>query len=202
MTHETSLAVWDVSSPVVVGRSFTVKVGAKCAAGCALTGQPVVVRDAAGTVVGEGILGDTPWPGTGALYGTELTLTAPAGEGFYSWSASFAGNGATVPHRDASAAFSFRNAAPPEHRVTVTVVSGETKAPLRNVQVHLGVHRATTDGRGRATIEVRTGRYDLDLWKVGYEAHARAMLVTGSVRIQVEVSPASEADPDDDQVWM
>ena len=51
--HPTSIAVWGVPSPVVVDGRFAVQVGVKCAAGCALAGQPVVVRDEAGADIGR-----------------------------------------------------------------------------------------------------------------------------------------------------
>src|SRR5512134_1698403 len=63
--HATSMAVWDVPSPVVMNRSFKVKVGVKCSSACSLAGQLIEVRDDGGTQVGEGRLGETPWPGTG-----------------------------------------------------------------------------------------------------------------------------------------
>ncbi len=78
---ETSLAVWAIPSPVVTGQPFTIKVGAKSAAGCKLTGGRIAVRDEAGAVLASDVLGDTPWPGTSALYWSELTLVAPAEAG-------------------------------------------------------------------------------------------------------------------------
>ena len=101
--HPTSIAVWDVPSPAVVNSSFTVNVGMKCSLACRLTGQLIVVRDEAGVHAGEGRLGETPWPGTSALYGTEVQLAAPAGEGMYTWAVTFAGTASTMPHEDASA---------------------------------------------------------------------------------------------------
>src|SRR5690606_23679650 len=43
--HSTSLAVWDVSSPVLPGQALAVKAGAKCSAGCDLSGKEVELRD-------------------------------------------------------------------------------------------------------------------------------------------------------------
>ena len=200
--HPTSIAVWEVPSPVVVNSSFKVRVGMKCSVACQLTGQLIVVRDEAGIKVGEGRLGDTPWPGTSALYGAEVNLAAPAGEGMYSWSVTVAGAESEMPHGDASATFSLRTARPPEHRVMVTVFERDTQAPLENVQVRLGVYRASTDERGQASLEVPEGRYDLNLWKVGYETHSKTVEVTESVTIQVEAVFAPDKDPDDEQVWM
>ena len=194
--------MWDVPSPVVVNGSFTVMVGMTCSVGCQLTGRLIVVRNEAGATVCEGRLGDTPWPGTSALYGAEVTLAAPAGEGMYTWSVTFAGTESALPHPDASATFSFRTARPPEHRVTVTVIERDTEAPLEKVQVRLGVYRAATDERGQARLEVPTGRYELNVWKLGYETHPKTVEVTEGVTIHVKAVFTPDQDQDDEQVWM
>ena len=126
--HPTSIAVWAVPSPVVVGSRFTVTIGVKCASGCRLTGLPVVVRDADGAAVGQGRFGEAPAPGTRALYAAEVALEASEVEGVHSRTASFAGRAPTgaeeagdAAHAAASSTFSFRASSPPDHRVTVTV---------------------------------------------------------------------------------
>ena len=84
----------------------------------------------------------------------------------------------------------------------MTVLDRDTEAPLENVQVRLGVYRASTDERGRASLEVPKGRYDPNLWKVGYEMHSKTVDVTQGVTIQVKAVFAPDKDPDDEQVWM
>ena len=69
-------------------------------------------------------------------------------------------------------------------------------------QVRLGVYRASTDERGQASLEVPTGRYDLNLRKVGCETYSKTVEVTESVAIQVSAVFAPDKDPDDEQVWM
>ena len=76
VTHGTSLAVWDISSPVVVGRRPTLKVGVSCAAGCNLSGTSVGLYNDAGDRIAAGRLGSAPWPATAALYWAELDLAA------------------------------------------------------------------------------------------------------------------------------
>ena len=262
--HPTSLAVWAVPSPVVVNSRFTVTVGVKCASACPLAGQRIVVRDEAGVPVGEGRLGETPAPGTRALYAADLTLTAPPREGVHSWSARFeatvesdssaraesdapvpvesaspapaeagtrvtvgpmtpetgSGTVATVapgspaaarsephaeaatPHAEARATFGFRTAGPPQHRVLVTVLDRDTEAPLRDVEVRLGVYRASTGEGGRASVDVPGGRYDLYTRKAGYAPHTGSVAVDADVTLRVTAAPVSDTDLDDDQVWM
>jgi len=66
--HQTSLAVWSVPSPVRMAGCFAVTVGAKSSGACALGGARIEIRDETGAPAGRGILGDTPWPRTDALY--------------------------------------------------------------------------------------------------------------------------------------
>src|SRR2546425_12240437 len=113
--HSTSMAVWDVPSPVVMNRPFNVKVGVKCSAACPLMGHLIEVCDEAGVHIGESTLGETPWPGTSALYVAEVELAAPATEGMSSWSARYVAKDPGLPHAEESASFSFRTARPAEY---------------------------------------------------------------------------------------
>ena len=228
--HGTSIAVWGVPSPVVVGRRFAATIGVKCPAACSLAGRPVVVRDAAGAEVGRERLGSQPAPGTRALYAASVALAAPAEAGVHAWTAAFpaAASGAPpaaesrsagpsppetaaspeappppdAPHAEARATFSFRAAAPPEHSVTVSVCDRATEAPLAAVEVHLGPYRAATDAEGRTRVDVPAGDYDLYVRKAGYAPHTGRVAVTGDVALQVAATPAPDVDPDDEQLWM
>ncbi|MCY4123338.1 MAG: hypothetical protein OXG72_20715, partial [Acidobacteria bacterium] len=149
--------MWGVPSPVVVNRRFAATVGVKCSAGCPLGGRRVVIRNATGADVGHARVGETPESGTSALYAAKVTLEAPADEGVYAWTAAFDGaepdsspHGA-VPvqesspgHASATATFGFRTTAPPEHRVTVTVVDRDTETRVAGAEVRVGVYRGTT----------------------------------------------------------
>ena len=103
----------------------------------------------------------------------------------------------------AAATFGFRTVAPPEHRVTVTVVDQDTRTPLAGAEVRVGIYRGTTDSSGHAHVEVRTGSYDLYVRKAGYKPHADTVpVVSGNVVLQVATARVSDADLDDEQVWM
>ena len=117
--HQTSLAVWAVPSPVRIGERFRIKVGAKSSGACELTGAKVEILNGAGAKVGHGMLGDSPWPGTDALYWAEIDLQAPLEDGTTSWSVTFAALEPKLPHVGASTKFSFAVVKPPEHRLTV-----------------------------------------------------------------------------------
>jgi len=200
--HPTSMAVWDVPSPVIMNRSFKAKVGVKCSAACQLAGRLVQVFDEEGIQIGGSTLGETPWPGTSALYVAEVELTAPGTEGLALWSAMFAAAEPGLPHDEASATFSFRTARPPEHRVTVQVVEKETADPLEDVEVRLGVYRASTDAAGLVSLELPGGVYELNAWKISYETLPRTVEVGEDLMIRVEALVAPEKDPDGERVWM
>lgn len=220
-SHATSIAVWGVPSPVAADGRFTVRVGVKCAAGCPLTGQPVAVRNEAGAGVGRGRLGAVPEPGTRALYRTDLTLTAPAREGVHAWTVVFAAAG-TAPapahgappadeataresapaHEAATATFGFRTVRPPEHRVTVTVCDRDTGTPLAGTEVRVGVHRGTTDADGKALVGTPAGRHEVYVRKAGYLPLTGGVTVRGDAALRFAAARVSDADPDEEQVWM
>jgi len=194
--HGTSLAVWDIPSPVVMGQRFAVKVGAKSAANAALKGLDIAVYDSTDMVVARGRLRDAPWPGTTALYWDEVELTAPAEQGLSKWSVRFAAEGLALPHEGTVAEFSAAVVRPPEHRLTVKVVEQASKAPIEDVQVRLGAFRATTDPTGIAQVMMPKGHYDLHIWKAGYEAPARPVEITADLALEIEAAILPEDDPD------
>ena len=194
--HGTSLAVWDIPSPIVKGQRFTIKVGAKSAADAELKGLEIAVIDDSETVVARGRLRDTTWPGTTALYWDEVELTAPTEEGLSKWSVRFAAEGLALPHDGTAAEFSAMVARPPEHRLTVKVVEQKSKEPIADVQVRLGPFRGTTGPTGVAEVMMPKGTYDLHVWKAAYEAPARPIEIKGDLSIEVEAVFVPEEDPD------
>ncbi len=185
--HRTSLAVWAVPSPVAMGDRFAIMVGAKSSGVCALNGAKVEIRDDTGAGVGAGVLGDPPWPGTEALYWTEITLDGPRREGQLRWSAVFAATDLALPHVDASAEFGFTAVRPPEHRVAVTVSESGAATPVEETQVALGPWRAATDKTGTAHLEVPAGTYDLAVWKSGFEAASRTVEIAADASVAFEL---------------
>ena len=184
--HTTSMAVWGAPAPLVANRAFKVKVGVTCSAMCRLTGHVVEIHDEAGTRVGEGALGKAPWPDTGALYWTEVALTAPAAEEVPSWTVRFGAAGLALPHDAASTTVAFRTAKPPENTVTIKLVAQATGVPVEGVEVRVGVYEASTDERGLATVAVPKDTYHITVRKDGYRAEPMTVEVTRDVTVQVE----------------
>lgn len=190
--HKTSLAVWDLSSPLVISRSARVKVGAKCSAGCQLTDHEIEIQDQSGSRIARAELSDTPWPGTTGLYWAELDFPAPASPGTHTWAV-------TSAHGDAFSNFTFITVQPPEHSVTIRVREKGTQAPLPDVEVRLGVYRALSDAEGFARVGLPKGSYSLSVWKVGYENFSTALDVTDTMAIDVEIP--IEPEPEQ-KYWM
>ncbi len=168
--HATSLAVWDIPSPVVIGSPFKIKVGVQCSAGCKLAGQCVAVVTQEGLQMGTATLGEGPWADTNTLYWAEADVAAPGSEGVFEWTVKFAQPNLEMAHAEGSYPFAFTAAKPPDHVVTVQVVDKEEKTPVPNALVMLYPYRGTTDERGVAKIGVSRGEYELrvpkmDKWK-------------------------------------
>ena len=195
--HGTSLAVWGNPSPVGMGETFVVNVGAKCSAGCELTGKEIEIRDDTGALVASGSLGRAPFEGTTALYWTAVEMTAPASEGQFDWPVTFAAPELQLPHGGASTRFSFVTVKAPEHRVSVEIVEGGAGGPIAQAQVRLGVYRTATDDAGMATFDVPAGEYRLFVSKTGYEVPERTLDVGANVTVQVEAEKLPEVDPDE-----
>ena len=186
--HACSMAVWDVPSAVPRAGELQVNVGVRCSAGCQLTGRVVEVYDELGKNVGEGVLGDTPLDGTGALYWTAVGLLAPTHEGVHARTSFFAATGMELPHESATAAFSFRTDSPREHRATVRVVEERTRTPAGGVEVRCGPYRASTDERGVAQLALPTGTFELSIRKDGLQAQPFTVVITEDLSVDVEAA--------------
>ena len=192
----TSLAVWDIPSPIVKGERFAIKVGAKSVANAELNGLEIAIVDSSDTVVARGRLRDTPWPGTTALYWDEVELPAPVETGLSRWSVRFAPAGLALPHDGTAAEFTAAVVQPPQHRLTVKVIEQESKTPIEDVQIRLGAFRGATGPSGLAEVMMPKGRYDLQIWKAGYEAPARPVDIDADLAVEIEAVVLPEEDPD------
>jgi hypothetical protein len=199
VAHQTSLAVWDLPSPAVMGEAFKIKIGASCAQRCDLRGRGIEIYDGAGERLGTAEFGEEAWPGSEALHWAEVELVAPVEEGVVSWSVGFSAADLELPHQTSSSKFSFVATKPPKHQLTVEVVESGSAVPVPNAEVSLGVYRASTGESGRSTVSVAEGTYELLVWKTGYEAPARALEVSDdlTVRVEAEVLPDRSSWEDD-----
>jgi hypothetical protein len=193
--HQMSLAVWDIPTPVA-GERFSIKVGAKSSAGCALGTRRIEVLDGA-AVVATARLGDAPWPGTDALFWSEVELSAPDKPGLVTLSIRFDTAELDEPHEGASYQFNVSVIAKPEYTLTVKVVAD--CSPVEDAIVRLGPTRASTDASGTAVVKLAKGDYELVVWKAGYDAPLTPLNIDADAFLQIDVRVVPQADPD--AVW-
>ena len=194
--HATSMAVWDVPSPIAFGDEFRIKVGVRCSANCRLTDKKIEIYDNEGAKVATGTLGGVPWSATSALYWAEVDLEAPGMEGYYRWEAKFPKPDLELPHEGASYTFAFGTARPPEHLVTVEVIDKDEKTPIKNAHVLLHPYRGYTDERGMAKIGVTKGEYKLWISKEDrYETFQTTVKVASDVAVKAELLVAPPECP-------
>ena len=193
---DSSLAVWDIPSSVVTGGPLQIKVGAKSAADCTLAGKGIEICGEDGTVVARSVLGDTPFPGTSALYWAAVDLVAPPNERIFSLSARFEAGELDLDHNSSVTRFGLVVVRPPEHMVTVRVVEQGTGAPITDVQIRLGAYRAETDQNGQAQINSAKGTFELNIWKIGYDAPPGTVGVDADILVRVDAVVVPEDDTD------
>lgn len=190
LPHETSLAVWDTPSPAILERKSSLKVGAKCSAGCNLAGENIEIQDQEGKLVATGTLADPPWPGSQGLYWQEIPFQAPGQEGYYSWKAQFRGLTKAVLHQESVITFGFQALRPPEYRLSIEVVDRETKVPIGDAFVAANTFRTYTDAQGQAILEITGGAYEIYVWRDGYLAWETTLEISADTEIQAKLSVA------------
>ena len=85
----------------------------------------------------------------------------------------------------------------PEHTLTVKVAADGV--PVEDAIVRLGPTRATTDASGVAAVKLAKGRYELVVWKAGYDAPVTPLTIDADAFVQIDARALPEADPD--AVW-
>lgn len=192
--HATSIAVWDVPSPIAFGDEFKLKVGVGCSAGCKLTGSEIEIYDHEGERVATDTLGDVPWSGATALSCAEVELKAPSMEGRYRWTVKFPKPDLELPHEEASCTFALAAARQPEHVVTVEAIDRDTKTPVKNALVVLRprkyrgyIYSSRTDDSGVARLSVPKGEYQTAVKGDGKESFPGIIKVASDVTIKAEL---------------
>jgi hypothetical protein len=188
-----SLAVWDVPMPVVAGERFSIKAGAKSAAGRVLTGGTLEVSDGTGAVVATATLGKTRWPGTEALYWAELAVPAPADRQVAEYAVRFVlgQEREAMPSR-----FSITIAAKPECKLNVKVTERASGAALDGVEIRIGPFHARTDKAGHAQLRVCKGEYQLQLWRTAHIAQSQPIKIDADTSVELVMVHVPEEHPD------
>jgi hypothetical protein len=186
--HGTSMAVWNVPTPVEFGVGFNPRIGVRCNDGCALSGATVEVLDAVGKRVATATLGPVPWEGTKDLYWAEVEIRAPEDEAYHEWSARFPeGEVANLQHAETSQLFALRTTRPPQCTVTVGVTDAATREPVDSAYVRLGLYTVYTDKSGVAKVSVPKDSYDFVVWKTRHRMQRTTIEVTKDDDLRVEL---------------
>lgn len=185
--HATSMAIWDVPSPVAIGARFRIKVGVKCSAECSLEAKKIEVYNAEGKKVATGTLSSVPWSGTNALYWAEVELEAPSTEGRYTWTVRFPKPDLGLPHEECAGTFAFATAKPPEHVVTVEVIDKDKRTPIKGAQVVLHPYRGCTDDAGVTRLRVPKGEYTVRVFTDNYVDFQTSIEVTANAALKAEL---------------
>ena len=192
--HWTSMAVWDVPSPVVIGSRFQIRVGLRCSAACAMAGEKVEILDQDAHTVGEGRLGERRWSEEGAMYWAELELLAPLTEGIFQWQARFPEPVPGSIHEGSHFFFSFGTARQPDHSVSFEVVHGESGKPVESADVILHPYRTRTDAAGKALLQVPKGDYELFVSAFAMETFRKTLPVGADLAIKADLALAPVED--------
>lgn len=185
--HATSIQIWDADSPAVIRTKFNLKAGVRCSANCKLTDNKIEIYNQEGFKVATEQLGDDPWPGTSALYWTEVELETPDTDGCYTWQVKFPKPDSEIPHLETCSSFSLRVVNQPESTITVSVIDKETKSPINNAIIMLHPYRTKTNEKGSAKLEVIKGKYQLYISGGDYETFKMPVKVTDSLTIKAEL---------------
>jgi hypothetical protein len=194
--HATSVNVWGLPPAIAAGERFVLKVGIKCSAGCKLTGKALRIFDHDGAQVGSASLLDDIWPGTTALYFSEIEAQAPRKPGDYEWEVHTPASERGVPHGAGSFTFTVKVVSPPDYEVTVAAVDSATQTPINGAHVLLHPYRASTDETGIAKVKVTRGRYKLFVSGFNYIPYAGNIDVAGDVTVRVELAVEPEGQED------
>lgn len=187
--HATNVLVWGVPAAVEAGTRFRALVGMKCSCGCNLQDRGFTVFDANGGEVAAGRLGPEPWPGTAALYATEVELPAPEAEGAQNWQVAAAAFRGEQPHAAGAAKFGVIFVPGSDCMVTVEAIDNLAEVPLPGLQVVMHPYRSATDSRGIAELRVAKGEYTLFVTGRRQLPYRETMIVEGDVRATVRLIP-------------
>jgi hypothetical protein len=221
-SHKRSIVVWDMPSTVVRGRTFAIKLGIKCESVCRPENWSLDVRDHEGRRLAAVLVGATAWPGTEALYGAALELTAPAGVGLYRYEVIAAADAhagraspdhdsahaqpprgepvdAAAPHEAVTAGFNVRAVPESDYRLTVIAIERRSQAPVKGAKVVVHPYRALTDEHGVAELDLPRGRYRVfvsgrDCFPLRLDGELAA---DTTLRAELELEPG----PSDAELW-
>ncbi len=197
--HRTHVVVWDAPSTIECGEGFSIKFGVKCSSECRPHGWTLEVRDHDRKKLAGATPSDDAWPGTTALYYTEVDLTAPDTEGLYAWDAKATATDLDVPHEEGRASFGVRVVPTPECVLTVEAIDMERQTPVKGAKVVVHPYRAFTDEGGVAEVRVPKGAYRIFVSGKNYLPFRSDGDVNTDITIRAEL--ALDLELSDADIW-
>jgi len=193
--HAMRLNVWGLPPAIVAGESFALKAGIKCSCGCNLAGRELGIFDAGGVQIGAGKLREDVWPGTSALYFTQVDGNAPPAAGNHRWEVRIPASGSGIPHAAGACAFDVRVVDAPDYEVTIEAFDAGRQTPISGARVVMHPYRAVTCENGAARLKVVKGNYKLLVSGSRYIATAQTIEVTDNVTVRAELALEPIIDP-------
>jgi hypothetical protein len=195
--HRISVRVWELPDVVEAGSPVSFRVGVKCVAGCCSSGWSFAVRDAAGAIVAEGAVGDTPWRGTEGMFHAEIRAKAPAETGVTRWTVTAAAPEGDTPHVSAPVEVRLRTGPAADATLRVEVVDARTGAPVPRATVLAHPYRTRSDAGGVAVLRLPKGSYPLVVSGGKYFALETRVEVTGEGTVRAEMIEDREFSVED-----
>ena len=199
VAHSVAVTVFEVPQAIEQGAEFSATIGARCGAGCDLTGWSVSVRDVKGKESTASAIGDRTWPGTEGLRYAKVKLTAPETVGLAEWEVTVAPPAGHPPHDAGSRKFGLRTTAAADARLTVKAVDSETGAPIAGLKVVAGPFRTMTDAEGRAQLTVSRGPHRVFVSGKTYIPYREECMVEDEATLRVSLDP--DLGSTDQMIW-
>ena len=198
--HDTSVVVWGAPPAIECREKFSIKIGVKCSSECKPDSWTVEVRDEDGEEQGTGTVAGEQWPGTSALYYTEIELSAPDTEGRHAWEAKVAVDDLAIPHTECISTFSVRVVPTPECLLTVEAIDKASRDPVEGARVVIHPYETLTDENGVAELRIPKGAYQLF---VSGKKHF-PFRIDGDIKKDVRISAELTLDLElsDADVWL
>ena len=160
-THTVHLSVFETPSAIPANSPFTIKLAARCSAGCNLGGQSLRIHEVTSENLYITQLGHERWPETDALYTCEAKLTAPVEAGSYSLQLIAEKWTLDLPHTTKILDLLLNCVEPPDCIINLQIVRFSDKIPIRGATVVAHPFRSMTDVNGMATLQVPKGTYEV-----------------------------------------
>ena len=195
--HDRHIAVWSVPPAIESGENFRIILGIKCSSECQASGWAVEIRDHKGAQQATATVAGKLWPGTTALYHTEVHLSAPETEGLFTWTVNAPAELLDIPHTACRAHFGVRVVPPANCVLTIVAVDRVSQIPLKGAKVVVHPYEALTDEHGMARVNIPEGKYRVfvsakDYFPFRADGEAKAN-VTIAAELELDVG-LSDAD--------